>query len=136
MTLQGRAPSTGEEAEPLVEPTGDTYSAVHKSAADFLGKAESVYWTRKRERAEHGTDAKSETPSAADVPHEATPTTDPSKFRPVRGMRGKVHVDTGEIWVKDTFHKNHYEVYKNKKMFENKKRSRSVWEDGRVKEKF
>ena len=67
---------------------------------------------------------------------EATPTTDKNQFESVRGTSGKKNRATGEIWVKDPFHKDHYEVYKNKKDFENGDRSRAVWEDGRLKEKF
>jgi hypothetical protein len=40
------------------------------------------------------------------------------------------------IFVDDLRFKNHYEVYKNKKDYENGQRDRSVWEDGRLKEKF
>jgi len=36
----------GAEAQGF-KPTGGTSSAVHKSAVDFLGKAERVYWARK-----------------------------------------------------------------------------------------
>lgn len=48
-------------------------------------------------------------------------------------MRNK---ETKEIWEFDQFHKNHYEVYKNLKDYEAKRRLRSVWEDGRIKEVF
>ncbi len=67
---------------------------------------------------------------------ESTPTTNPSEFRPVKGSPAKQHKTTGEIFVKDRLHKDHYEVYKNKKMWEKGKRTRSVWTDGRPKETF
>jgi RHS repeat-associated protein len=67
---------------------------------------------------------------------EPTPTTNPKIYEPVKGTPGKRNKITGEIWEKDKFHKNHYEVYKNKKDYENGQRDRSVWEDGRLKEKF
>lgn len=67
---------------------------------------------------------------------EPTPTTNPTIYEPVRGTPGKRNRITGEIWEKDKFHKSHYEVYKNKKDYENGRRDRSVWEDGRLKEKF
>ena len=116
-------------------PTGGTMSAVHQSATDFMGKAESVYWAKKADR--QGSAARKPGAKSADpVATEATPTTDLSQFRPVRGANAKVHVVTGEIWSEDKFHKNHYEVYKNKKMFDNDKRDRSVREDGRLKEQL
>jgi len=69
---------------------------------------------------------------------EETPHTNRELFENVRGTNGKRHKETGEIWVKDKLHKDHYEVYKYKKDFESKKqiRNRAVWEDGRLKEKF
>jgi hypothetical protein len=127
----------GAEAQGF-KPTGGTMSAVHKSAVDFLGKAESVYWARKKVPVEGDADfvgpPRPGAKSASAGPPEATPSTNPSQFQPVRGTDAKVHVKTGEIWRKDRFHKNHYEVYKNTKLFENGQRDRSVWEDGRPKE--
>jgi hypothetical protein len=41
----------GAEAQSF-KPTGGTNSAVHKSATDFLGKAEGVYFARKKESAD------------------------------------------------------------------------------------
>ncbi|MEK6289733.1 MAG: RHS repeat-associated core domain-containing protein [Acidobacteriota bacterium] len=67
---------------------------------------------------------------------EVTPGTNSKAFEPVKGSPAKRNKETGEIWVKDRFHKDHYEVYKNQKKFENGKRNRSVWEDGRPKEKL
>lgn len=64
---------------------------------------------------------------------ERTPTTHPGDFEPVRGAKGKRHKITGEIWEHDQLHKNHWEVYKDKKAYENGKRSRAVWDDGRLK---
>lgn len=64
------------------------------------------------------------------------PTTDPKAFEPVEGTPAKRNKETGEIWERDKLHKDHYEVYKNKKKYDNGKRTRSVWQDGRFKEKF
>lgn len=67
---------------------------------------------------------------------ENTPTTNPDDFEPVKGSKAKKNKKTGEIWEKDRFHKDHYEVYKNKKQWERGIRDRSVYEDGRLKEQF
>ena len=67
---------------------------------------------------------------------EATPSTDKGKFANVRGSDAKVNKKTGEVYVMDKLHKNHYEVYRSKKEWEGSKRVRSVWTDGRLKEKF
>ncbi|MEK6300230.1 MAG: RHS repeat-associated core domain-containing protein [Acidobacteriota bacterium] len=67
---------------------------------------------------------------------EVTPRTNSKAFEAVKGSPAKRNKESGEIWVKDRLHKDHYEVYKNQKKFENGKRNRSVWEDGRAKEKF
>ena len=67
---------------------------------------------------------------------EPTPKTNPEKFGPVRGSPGKVNLLTGEIWVFDMLHKNHYEVYKSLNEFRKRRstRTRSVWDDGRYKD--
>lgn len=67
-----------------------------------------------------------------------TPATDPDKFRPVRGHKEKQHEETGEIWQKDQYAHGgeHYEVYRNRKMWENGNRDRSVWKDGTLREKY
>jgi RHS repeat-associated protein len=67
---------------------------------------------------------------------EDTPETAPGDFKPVRGTPGKENTKTGEVWVKDKFHKDHWEVYKNRKTYEQRKRHRAVWDDGRPKECF
>lgn len=67
---------------------------------------------------------------------EETPSTAPKSFAPAKGTTAKEHTETGEVWVKDRLHKNHYEVYKNRKNFEKGVRTRSVWEGGRLKQKF
>ncbi len=67
---------------------------------------------------------------------EHTPKTHPEEFGPVRGSPAKINLATGEIWEFDRLHKDHYEVYKNKKMYEKGKRKRSIWEDGRSKDCF
>jgi hypothetical protein len=129
----------GAEAQGF-KPTGGTMSAVHKSASDFLGKAESVYWARKKVPVEGDADfvgpPRPGAKSASTAAPEATPSTGSWLFRPVKGSKAKQHIVTGEIWEKDMKHKNHYEVYKNKKTYGNRERDRSVWEDGRPKEHF
>lgn len=67
---------------------------------------------------------------------EATPSTDPDKYKSVRGSKAKENTETGEIWEKDMLHKDHWEVYKNKKDFEKGKRDRDVWDDGTPKGQF
>ncbi len=64
---------------------------------------------------------------------EHTPLTHPDEFEPVRGSSAKRHKVTGEIWELDRLHRDHYEVYKNKKQWENSNRVRDVWSDGRLK---
>tara|TARA_B100001989_G_scaffold247289_1_gene219283 strand:- start:5 stop:964 length:960 start_codon:yes stop_codon:yes gene_type:complete len=67
---------------------------------------------------------------------EFTPFTHPSEFESIRGRDAVRNKKNKEIWVKDRLHKDHYEVYKNLKDFEKGRRSRSVWNDGRLKEIF
>ncbi len=67
---------------------------------------------------------------------EKTPNNNKKLFEKVKGSKALKNKETGEIWEKDLFHKNHYEVYKNKRDWENGIRSRSVWEDGRIKDVF
>jgi RHS repeat-associated protein len=64
---------------------------------------------------------------------EPTPETEPSDFEPVRGRDAKRNKKTKEIWAKDRLHKDHWEVYKNLKRYEQKTRNRAVWSDGRPK---
>ena len=73
--------------------------------------------------------------AAGEEAREATPATDPDRFKPVRGRSGKVDAETGEIWEKDKLHKDHYEVYKNQKDYDKGRRDRDVWSDGRPKGK-
>ena len=67
---------------------------------------------------------------------EHTPDLRPTSFEPVRGRRARRHRDRGEIWQLDLLHGDHWEVYKTLKEFEQGKRDRSVWSDGRLKERF
>ncbi len=67
---------------------------------------------------------------------EATPQTQPEAFEPVRGAKGKRNKKTGEIWELDQLHKDHYEIYRNRRDYENGRRDRSVWDDGRQKQIF
>ncbi|MEZ9187582.1 hypothetical protein AB4158_26090, partial [Vibrio splendidus] len=72
----------------------------------------------------------------ADVVKEPTPSTNLEQFRNVRGCKAKCNTQTREIWERDMLHKNHFEVYKNRKNFDKGKRDRSVWDDGRPKDTF
>jgi hypothetical protein len=67
---------------------------------------------------------------------EETPDRRPQLFDPVRGRRARRRRETGEIWQLDVLHGNHWEVYKTLKDFERGARDRSVWSDGRLKERF
>jgi len=60
----------------------------------------------------------------------------PDQFSPVRGTPAKENDETGEICAPDRLHKDHWEVYKNRKQYEKNKRCRSVWNDARLKERF
>jgi RHS repeat-associated protein len=71
-----------------------------------------------------------------EVAKEDTPSTTKDAFGPVRGTKGKINKQTGEIWEHDMLHKDHWEVYRNRKDYDNGKRDRAVWDDGRLKEKF
>ncbi|MDD9951828.1 MAG: hypothetical protein OXT67_09710, partial [Zetaproteobacteria bacterium] len=66
----------------------------------------------------------------------ATPSYHPDRFESVRGSRAKIDKQTGEVWERDMLHKDHWEVYKNKKHWEKGKRDRAVWDDGRLKQRF
>jgi hypothetical protein len=65
-----------------------------------------------------------------------TPDLQPEMFVPVRGRRARRQRLTGEIWQLDVLHADHWEVYKTLKDFERGVRDRSVWSDGRLKERF
>ena len=62
-----------------------------------------------------------------------TPKTNKDLFGNVKGTKAKMNKKTGEIFEMDQLHKNHYEVYKNKKNYEKGVRSNAVWDDGRPK---
>ena len=64
-----------------------------------------------------------------------TPDMDKSEFEKVKSSKAYKKKDDGTIWVKDLLHKDHWEVYKDKKSYEKGKRSFDVWEDGRFKGK-
>ncbi|WP_457336924.1 RHS repeat domain-containing protein [Rhizobacter sp. P5_C2] len=72
----------------------------------------------------------------AEPEREKTPTTNPDDFESVRGTKGKREKSTDEIWERDQLHKDHWEVYKDKRDYERGKRDRDVWDDGRPKRKF
>jgi RHS repeat-associated protein len=67
-----------------------------------------------------------------------TPDTDSSDFEhtTVNGRKAFRNKETGEVWMLDMLHKDHYEVYKNKRDAEKGKRTRDVWRDGRPKREF
>jgi hypothetical protein len=67
---------------------------------------------------------------------EDTPDVRPELFGPVRGRRARRQRVTGEIWQLDVLHGDHWGVYKTWKEFERAARDRSVWSDGRFKEKL
>ena len=67
---------------------------------------------------------------------EPTPDLLPELFEPVRGRRARRHRDTGEVWQLDMLDADHWEVYQTLKDFERGLRARSVWSDGRLKERF
>jgi hypothetical protein len=71
-----------------------------------------------------------------DADREETPTTNPEKFKNVRGRPGKENTDTGEVWEKDKLHKDHYEVYRDRNAYNRGTRDRDVWSDGRSKRTF
>ena len=124
--------ATGIEAAVI---TAVTYVAA-KAAVDAYNanKAESQKGSATGKKAEEA--ARDRTGVANDQGTEHTPKTHPEEFDPVRGSPAKRNKETGEIWVEDRKHKDHYEVYKNKKDWENRERDRAVWKDGREKEKF
>lgn len=67
---------------------------------------------------------------------EKTPTSNPDDFRPIRGRKGKLDPETGEIWERDQLHKDHWEVYEDYRRYERGIRDRAVWNDGRLKQQF
>jgi hypothetical protein len=73
---------------------------------------------------------------SGDPPTEVTPSTNKDAFTGMRGRDAKVNKETGEVWVRDRLHKDHWEVYKNQKEYEKGNRTRAVWDDGRLKETF
>jgi RHS repeat-associated protein len=52
------------------------------------------------------------------------------QFSNVRGTNCKIDNSTGEIWCPDTLHKDHWEVFRNRKKFESNDRHRGVWRSG------
>jgi hypothetical protein len=66
---------------------------------------------------------------------EATPTTNPNNYEPVRGTPAKRNKITGEIWAPDHsghYGGLHYEAYRNKRDWENGKRDRAVDPNGNL----
>ena len=56
-------------------------------------------------------------------------------FGPIRGSPCKINLDTGEVWCRDQLHKDHWEVYRNKRDWPDK-RDRSVWDNGCLRQNF
>ena len=73
-------------------------------------------------------------PASQREPTPTNPGTTP--FDRVRGTPCKVNRDTGEIWCPDTLHRDHWEVYKRLKDYENQNRDREVWDSGCLRRKF
>jgi RHS repeat-associated protein len=93
-------------------------------------------WVKWATRAAGGGGGPSPKPKPKPTPSprsEPTPDTNPELFDPVRGTSAKKNKETGEVWEKDKLHKDHYEVYKDKKAYEKGRRDRDVWDDGRPK---
>lgn len=107
------------EATALVNTVRDTISLAKALSPTGGGKS----------TAEPKKDAKAEEKEK----REKTPTTHPGEFENVKGKKGKINKENGEVWEKDKFHKDHYEVYKDRKNYEKGRRDRDVWEDGRPK---
>lgn len=67
----------------------------------------------------------------------ASPANSPGQYEPINGQKGRLNKDTGEVWEKDQLHKDHWEIYRNKRDYENRSkgetRDRAAWEDGRLK---
>lgn len=69
-------------------------------------------------------------------PDSQTPKTAPNIYQPIRGQKAKLNTKTCEVWAPDMLHKGEWEIYKDKRRFNDEKRDRSVFADGRLKEKF
>jgi hypothetical protein len=68
---------------------------------------------------------------------EATPNNPgPRPFEPMRGQPCRVNPVTGEVWCHDRLHKDHWEVYKDKRDWEAGRRDRAVWDNGCLRQKF
>ena len=75
-------------------------------------------------------------PPAIRVP---TPLTQPDQFQNKRGTPCKVDTQTGEVWCKDDdLHGGevHYSVYKDDKAYEKRRRDRTVWWNGCLREQY
>jgi hypothetical protein len=87
----------GAEAQGF-KPTGDRMSAVNSSAVDFLGKAEAVYFARKKKPADAKENPDSEGAQAGDAtPNEKAAAT--SNRRDSAGREPEHHIATNKNWV-------------------------------------
>ncbi|WP_089188246.1 filamentous hemagglutinin N-terminal domain-containing protein [Campylobacter sputorum] len=62
-----------------------------------------------------------------------TPDMNKNRFEKLKRNKAYKDKNDGKIWIKDMLHKNHWEVYKDKKAYEKGKRLFDVWDDGRLK---
>ncbi|MBP6217889.1 MAG: hypothetical protein KA436_04825 [Oligoflexales bacterium] len=125
-----------KEIRDFVDEVGlDLSSGVKQAGREVSELGKGLFDKMAREFNKEGPENK-RSESSVNGEREDTPSTAPDKFAPVRGQKAKINIETGEVWEKDQLHKDHWEVYKNKKKFENGERERDVWDDGRPKRKF
>jgi hypothetical protein len=70
---------------------------------------------------------------------EHTPHTHPDEFENIRGTSAKKHKSTGEIWVPDKsghYGGRHFEVYRNRRDYDDGKRDRAVGLNGKLIKKY
>jgi hypothetical protein len=132
------APATGPAAPATAAAGGGALALAAGLAADAAVKTADVMSALNKAKEMRGQKGGTGAGGSQNEPSklEPTPHTQPDAFDHVKGSSAKVSKDTGEVWVKDRLHKDHYEVYRNKKDFENGKRTRDVWLDGREKRKL
>jgi hypothetical protein len=86
-------------------------------------------------------DAPPTAPPSSDEPSYGwhTPHTHPGEFDNIKNTPAKKHKTTGEIWVPDKsghYGGRHFEVYRNKRDWENGKRDRAVDPNGKLIKKY
>jgi RHS repeat-associated protein len=105
--------------------------------ADVLGHPQTLY--RAGPCALSSKILPSDCPPAEREPTPSNPGFNP--FDPIRGAPCKINRNTGEVWCRDQLHKDHWEVYKNKRDWERSRRGqdtrdRSVWDNGCLRQRF